>query len=161
MGCHRLRLVVLIVWCECAVFESGCPIAEANKPCLVASGCPCVESTAARSTCTAVDQELYTLTTAVANGGTACTGSSTKCVQGDIPVCTCPNGTPTIATGAADTLCVYDGEDCSACDAGYHLSGAAAEGTATTCVGETLSRLDPHTEYTSRFNLSILSHENI
>ena len=98
------------------------------------------------------------MTTAAANGGTACTGSSTKCVLGDIPVCTCPNGTPTIASGATGTLCVYDGEDCSACDAGYLLSGAAAEGTATTCVGETLSQLDPHTEYTSRFNLSILLH---
>ena len=123
----------------------------------------CVESTAARSTCTAIDQELYTLTTAAAGVGTACTGSSTKCVPGDgnIPVCTCPNGTPTIATGAADTRCTADGEDCSACDADYHLSGTALDSTTTTCVGETLSRLDPHTKYTSRFNLSILSHENI
>ena len=33
MGCHRLTLAVLIVWCECAVFhDSG--IDEANKPCL-------------------------------------------------------------------------------------------------------------------------------
>jgi hypothetical protein len=116
----------------------------------------CVESTAARSTCTAVDQELYTVTTAAAYGGNACTGSSTKCVLGDVLVCTCPNGTPTIAMGAAGTLCATDGEDCSACATGYHLSGAALDSTATTCVGKTLSRLDPHTEYTSRFNLSIL-----
>ena len=33
-GCRRLRLAFLIVWCECAVFALGCPIAEANKPCL-------------------------------------------------------------------------------------------------------------------------------
>ena len=97
-----------------------------------------MESTAATSTCTAVDQELYTRTSAAANGGTDCTGSSTQCVPGDgnIPLCTCPNGTPTIASGAADTLCTADGEDCSACDAGYHLSGTAAEGTATNCIGE-------------------------
>jgi hypothetical protein len=46
----------------------------------------CDEFTAARSTCTAVAQELYTQTTTAANGGTACTGSSTLCVDGDIPV---------------------------------------------------------------------------
>lgn len=43
----------------------------------------CVESTADTSTCTTVGQELYTLTTAAANGGAACTGSSTLCVAGD------------------------------------------------------------------------------
>ena len=42
-----------------------------------------MESTAATSTCTAVDQELYTRTSAAANGGTDCTGSSTQCVPGD------------------------------------------------------------------------------
>ena len=45
-----------------------------------------MESTAARSTCTAVDQELYTRTTDAYNGGTVCTGSSAKCVQSDIPL---------------------------------------------------------------------------
>jgi hypothetical protein len=43
----------------------------------------CLESTAARSTCTTVDQELYTRTTPAANGGTACIGSSTLCLAGD------------------------------------------------------------------------------
>ena len=43
----------------------------------------CVESTAARSTCAAVDKELYTRTTNAYNGGTVCTGSSAKCVEGD------------------------------------------------------------------------------
>jgi hypothetical protein len=146
-GSHRLRLAFLIVWCECAVFigsgiDGSVPLQwpQGNKPCLVASGCPCVESTAATSTCTAVDQELYTY-----GGGAACTGSSTKCVPGDgnIPVCTCTNGTPTLATGAAGTLCTADGEDCSACAAGYHLSDTATDSTATTCVGETPSRFDP------------------
>jgi hypothetical protein len=58
--------------------------------------------------------------------------------------CTCSNGTPTTAMGTAGTLCDTDGqEDCSACAGGYHLSGTAAEGTATTCAGETPSRFDP------------------
>jgi hypothetical protein len=48
--------------------------------------------------------------------------------------CTCTNGTPTIATGTAGTLCDTNGqEDCSACAGGYHLSDTAPAGTATTC----------------------------
>jgi hypothetical protein len=43
----------------------------------------CVESTADASTCTAIGQELYTLTMSAANGGATCTGSSTLCVAGD------------------------------------------------------------------------------
>ena len=44
--------------------------------------------------------------------------------------CTCPNGTPTISTGSGGTLCASDGAvDCSACNAGYALSGAAESGS--------------------------------
>eukprot|EP01043_Picozoa_sp_COSAG02_P065822 COSAG02_NODE_10047_length_2038_cov_4.968025_2_plen_333_part_01 len=43
----------------------------------------CDETIADRSTCTEVGQELYTLTTAAANGGAACTGTSTLCGAGD------------------------------------------------------------------------------
>jgi hypothetical protein len=51
--------------------------------CTATPAVDCVESTAARSTCTTVDQELYTRTTPAANGGTACIGSSTLCLAGD------------------------------------------------------------------------------
>jgi hypothetical protein len=43
----------------------------------------CIEDTAAASACTACGQELYTLTTDAAYGGTACMGSSTLCADGD------------------------------------------------------------------------------
>jgi len=43
----------------------------------------CVESTAERGSCTAVGQELYTLTTAAEGTGAPCTGESTLCVTGD------------------------------------------------------------------------------
>eukprot|EP01047_Picozoa_sp_COSAG01_P076242 COSAG01_NODE_13327_length_1600_cov_2.425716_1_plen_359_part_10 len=79
----------------CAIPAGGCPATcsdgtqngdETGTDCGGScSACPvnCVESTAARSTCTAVGQELYTLTTAASGGGTACTGSSTLCGYGD------------------------------------------------------------------------------
>ena len=81
----------------------------------------CVESTAARSTCTAVDQELYTLTTDAANGGTACTGWSTLCVISDISV-DCDE-----STAARSTCTAVDQEL-------YTLTTAAANG-GTACTG--------------------------
>jgi hypothetical protein len=54
----------------------------------------CIEDTAATSACTACGQELYTLTTDAAYGGTACMGSSTLCADGDgtavCPPAPCP-----------------------------------------------------------------------
>jgi surface protein len=50
-----------------------------------------------------------------------------------IPFCTCPNGTPTLATGSGATLCDVDSIDCSACDTGYYLSATAAAGSSQTC----------------------------
>jgi uncharacterized Zn-finger protein len=48
--------------------------------------------------------------------------------------CTCPNGTPTVATGSAGTLCESNGDvDCSICGTSYSLSIAAAAGTLSTC----------------------------
>ena len=47
--------------------------------------------------------------------------------------CTCANGTPTVATGSAGTLCDIADEDCSACDAGYALSAPAAAAGLQTC----------------------------
>ena len=55
--------------------------------------------------------------------------------------CTCAGGTPTVYGGADGTFCDADGkEDCSACNAGYTLSAAAAAGSAQTCVGEFVLR---------------------
>jgi hypothetical protein len=60
--------------------DSGDSTADAT---CVADPVDCVESLAATSTCTAVGQQLYTLTTVASGGGTACAGSSTLCVAGD------------------------------------------------------------------------------
>jgi hypothetical protein len=63
----------------------------------------CVEATAATSTCTACDQELYTLTSVAVNGGTACSGSSTLCGNGDASlVCGMCSGN---TAGAGDYTC--------------------------------------------------------
>lgn len=49
-------------------------------------------------------------------------------------VCTCSGGTATVYDGTGGTLCDTDGQiDCSACNPGYGLNIAAAEGTASTC----------------------------
>ena len=48
-------------------------------------------------------------------------------------ICTCPNGSPTIASGTGASLCDIPTIDCSACDAGYTISTAAASGSAQTC----------------------------
>ena len=55
-----------------------------------------------------------------------CAFHESSCQQN---VCTCPNGTPTIASGSGDTLCEADSAtDCSACRAGYTLSASAGTG---------------------------------
>ena len=80
----------------------------------------CVETTADTSTCTTVGQELYTLTTAAANGGAACTGGSTLCVAGDgsIPL-------DCVETTADTSTCTTVGREL------YTLTTAAANGGAT------------------------------
>ena len=47
--------------------------------------------------------------------------------------CTCPNGTPTVATGSGSTLCDTATVDCSVCNVGYKISATAASGSAQTC----------------------------
>ena len=53
-------------------------------------------------------------------------------------ICTCPNGTPTLSTGSAGTLCITTSmTDCSACVAGFRLSAtpvAAGQQTCISCV---------------------------
>lgn len=66
----------------------------------VLSAQDCVESTADAATCTECGQELYTLTTA-ANGGAACTGSSTPCTHGQGSA-SCPPLAPANSCSAAD-----------------------------------------------------------
>ena len=87
----------------------------------------CVESTAARSTCTVVDQELYTLTTTAANGGASCTGSSTKCVQGDLPI-NCDEST------AARSTCTAIDQELYTLTTGAAYGGTACTGSSTKCV---------------------------
>jgi hypothetical protein len=81
----------------------------------------------------------YSRSLVVSNG--VQTGRAT-CVQLS---CTCPNGTPTVATGdggSGSTLCEANANvDCSACDAGYHLSQTAGVGTQT-CEKNRCSCLD-------------------
>ena len=49
-------------------------------------------------------------------------------------ICTCPNGTASIANGIDGTLCDTATIDCSQCDAGYKLSAPANFGSASTCI---------------------------
>ena len=49
-------------------------------------------------------------------------------------ICTCPNGTPTVADGFAGTLCDTATEDCSQCEVAYKLSGTPAAGSAQVCI---------------------------
>ena len=75
----------------------ACPtVLSTTQPCPV----DCVESMKSPSECTAVGQDLYTLTTQARNGGKACTGSPTLCKEGDgrltkidcAYTATCPRG---------------------------------------------------------------------
>ena len=51
-------------------------------------------------------------------------------------VCTCPNGTPSVAVGTGGTLCEADADvDCSVCDAGFSPSVTPAADTLSTCEG--------------------------
>jgi hypothetical protein len=60
-----------------------------------------------------------------------------KPVGGVQVTCSCPNGTPAVASGSDGTVCEGDGDvDCSACDAGYTISDTAASGSLQTCDGE-------------------------
>eukprot|EP01047_Picozoa_sp_COSAG01_P048569 COSAG01_NODE_4743_length_4771_cov_36.935360_1_plen_249_part_10 len=60
--------------------------------------------------------------TCTASAGTTCSAN----------VCTCPNGTPTTASGSGGTLCESNGNvDCSACSTGYTISAAAGAGAQT------------------------------
>ena len=53
-------------------------------------------------------------------------------------ICTCPNGTPTIANGFAGTLCdTHESIDCSRCNDGYTISGIAAADSAQVCIPNT------------------------
>ena len=49
-------------------------------------------------------------------------------------ICTCPNGTPTVADGFAGTLCDTATEDCSQCSAGHSLSSIPVAGSAQRCL---------------------------
>ena len=68
---------------------------------------------------------IVTSLTSVPNDETSCQNA-----------CTCPNGTPTVATGYDATLCDFNTAtvDCSACNVGYKLSSAAASGSAQKCI---------------------------
>ena len=86
-------------------FGAAVTAAAAAAPTEVLPPLDCVETTADASTCTAVGQELYTLTTAAANGGAVCTGSSTLCVAGDGTIPS-PPPAPTPGTSAADLTAI-------------------------------------------------------
>jgi hypothetical protein len=62
-------------------------------------------------------------------------GGTASCTPSAPPppnACTCPNGTPTIASGTGGTLCESNGNvDCSACNTGYTISAAAGAGAQT------------------------------
>ena len=110
--------------------NSGMTCCPTGDTCPAAVPIDCVEATAATSSCTACGQELYTLTTAAANGGAACTGSSTLCGNGDTSlVCGMCSGntagagdytcTAGVLTSGSATIAGSDDATCCACAAGY------------------------------------------
>jgi hypothetical protein len=104
-----------------------CPQVTTTEPGAV----NCVEATAATTTCTAVGQELYTLTTVASNGGTNCSGSSTLCVAGDIPV-NCVEAT------AATTTCTAVGQELYTLTTAASNGGTACSGSSTLCVASNM-----------------------
>ena len=76
-----------------------------------------------------------TCNTGYTGGGTAtCSmGGTFNALACSANTCTCPNGTPTIATGSGASLCDTATVDCSVCDAGYTISATAVSGSAQTC----------------------------
>jgi hypothetical protein len=89
----------------------------------------CVESTADASTCTAIGQELYTLTMSAANGGAACTGSSTLCVAGDGTI---PRDCDEITLHP--NYCTAIGQELYTLTMSAANGGAACTGSSTLCV---------------------------
>merc|ERR1711865_245979 len=74
--------------------------------------------------CSACDAGYYPSVTPAADTLSTCEAN----------VCTCLNGTPSVAVGTGGTLCEADADvDCSACDTGYSLSVTPAAGTLSTC----------------------------
>ena len=125
----------------------------------------CVESTANVATCTTVGQDLYTLTKPASGSGTACTGQSALCSDGDgsipaLPTCdslTCAdNGNGIAGTNAGvGTTCAASpctaSECCTAvaevtCTASFDCSGEAANNAntaaSTVCATATCAALD-------------------
>ena len=83
----------------------------------------------------------YTLSASAGTGSQTCIANT----------CTCPNGTPTTATGSGGTLCETASTiDCSACTAGYRLSALAGTGlqTCAICPVATFSTISDATECT-------------
>ena len=80
-----------------------------------------------------------TCTTTSCSSGTTMITGCTKIAdrQCSVFICTCPNGTPTIAAGSDATLCDAATVDCSECDTGYTMSAPAASGSAQTCNANT------------------------
>jgi hypothetical protein len=89
----------------------------------------CVEFTAAASTCTALGQELYTLTTPAANNGVACTGSSTVCVAGDGSI---PQDC--VESTAAASTCTALGQELYTLTTPAANNGVVCTGSSTACV---------------------------
>ena len=89
----------------------------------------CVETTADASTCTAVGQELYTLTTPAANGGAACTGSSTLCVAGDGTI---PRDC--VEVTLHPNYCTHIGQELYTLTTPSANGGAPCTGSSTLCV---------------------------
>lgn len=80
--------------------------------CTLVSNVDCVETTADRSTCTSIGQELVSVTTQQAGTGAACAGASVLCAAGDgsIPppvVVGCTQQVGTTLSCSSSTDCVY------------------------------------------------------
>ena len=118
-------------------YDIPCPVGHFSKIDRSCETCP--ESTYQDQPSHYDGSTCKTCTTTSCSSGTTMITGCTKIAdrQCSVFICTCPNGTPTIAAGSGATLCDMATVDCSECDTGYTMSAPAASGSAQTCNANT------------------------
>ena len=116
-----------------------------GTPTCVPNICTCSNGTATVATgfgatlCDVAGEDCSACIDGYAISDTAAADGLQTCVAN---TCTCSNGTATIASGFAGTLCDVAGEDCSSCSDGYVISDTAAAAGSQTCVSKTSDGAD-------------------
>ena len=101
-----------------------------GKVCTCPNGTPAVASGSGGTLCDTATVDCSACNAGYTISASPASGSAQTCVAN---TCTCPNGTPTVASGSGGTLCDTATVDCSGCNAGYSISASPASGSAQTC----------------------------